>query len=73
MINDMSDSKWAVMLCINEKTDDWIFVTEKTDGDNMWDLQPVLFENINDALDFSSTWTIPGKEKNVQVVSYNES
>jgi hypothetical protein len=73
MIDDLSDSKWAVMICLSEETDDWIFVTEKTDRCDMWDLQPVLFDDINDALEFSSNWTVPGKEKNVQVVSYNES
>ena len=73
MIDDLSDSKWAVMICLSEETDDWIFVTEKTDSCDMWDLQPVLFDDINDALEFSSNWTVPGKEKNVQVVSYNES
>lgn len=72
MINDLSDSKWAVMVCIDEEEDDWIFVTEDNGKCDMFNLQPVLFEDINDALDFSSTWTIPGKEKNVQVVSYNE-
>ena len=70
-INDMTDSKWAVMVCLDKEEDDWIFVTEDSKG-NCWDLRPVLFDDINDALDFAKSWTLPGKEENVQVVNYDE-
>ena len=69
MIEDKSDSKWAIMICLNREEDDWIFVTEDSKG-NCWDLRPVLFDDINDALEFAATWALPGKEENVQVVNY---
>jgi hypothetical protein len=71
MIDDNTGSKWAVMVCLDKTTDDWIFVTEDSKG-NCWDLHPVLFDDINDALEFAKSWTIPGKEENVQVVNYDE-
>jgi hypothetical protein len=72
MINDLSDNKWAIMVCLNKQEDDWIFVTEDTGKCNMFNLQPVLFHDINDALKFAKKWTIQGKEKYVKVVSYND-
>lgn len=72
MVSDLSDNKWAVMICINPKNDDWIFVTEKTDSCDMWDLQPVLFDDINHAMEFAGTFALPDKPENVQVVSYYE-
>lgn len=63
----MTDSKWAIMVCFDGK-DDWIFVTENTKGH--LDLRPILFDDINDALEFAKSWAIPGKEDNVQVVNY---
>lgn len=69
-IKDQSSSKWAVMICLDKATDDWIFVTEDSKGD-CWDLRPVLFDDINDALEFARSWTLPGKEENVQVVNYD--
>ena len=71
-INDLSNSKWAVMVCLDKETDDWLFVTENTNQNDMFDLQPVLFDDVNAALEFASSWTIPGKEENVQVVNYDE-
>ena len=68
-IEDLSSSKWAVMVCLDKVTDDWIFVTEDTKG-KCWDLRPVLFDDINDALEFAGTFAIEGKEHNVKVVSY---
>jgi hypothetical protein len=69
-IEDLTTGQWAVMVCLDGK-DDWIFVTEDT-GKCDWILQPVLFDDINDALEFVDTLTIPGKERNVQVISYDE-
>jgi len=69
-INDLSNGKYAVMVCLDKENDDWIFVTEDTK--DCWDLRPVLFDDINEALEFAKSWTIPGKEENVQVVSYDE-
>ena len=59
------------MVCLSEEEDDWIFVTEDTKG-KCWDLRPVLFDDINEALEFAKGWTIPGKEHNVKVVSYDD-
>lgn len=68
----MTNHPWAVMVCLDVENDDWIFVTEDTGSCDMWDLRPVLFDDINDALEFAKAFTIEGKEQNVQVVSYNE-
>jgi hypothetical protein len=71
VIDDMTDNKWAIMVCLDKVEDDWIFVTEDSKG-NCWDLRPVLFDDINDALDFAKGWALPGKEENVQVVNYDD-
>ena len=71
MVDDQTDSKWAIMICLDKATDDWIFVTEDSKG-NCWDLRPVLFDDINDALEYAKSWTITGKEENVQVVNYDK-
>ena len=56
------------MVCLDGK-DDWIYVTEyKSPWD--FDLQPVLFEDVNAALDVARTFEVEGKEHNVKVVSY---
>ena len=69
MITDETDSSWAVMVCLDGK-DDWIFITEDT-GNCDWNLKPVVFNDINDALVFADKWVVPGKEENVQIVKYN--
>ena len=69
MIKDDTDNPWAVMICLDGK-DDWIFVTEDT-GKCDWELKPVLFNDINDALLFADQYVISGKEENVQVVTYD--
>jgi hypothetical protein len=69
MIKDETDNPWAVMICLDGKND-WIFVTEDT-GSCDWELKPVLFEDINDALLFADQYVVSGKEENVQVVTYN--
>ena len=68
--NDLTDTPWAIMVCLDGK-DDWIFVTENTGSCDMWNLRPVLFNDINDALEYATTFTIEGKEHNVKVVTYN--
>jgi len=72
MINDMTTSKWAVMVCIDVEEDDWIFVTEDNGKCDMWDLRPVLFDDINEAMAYAGTFSLPGKEENVMVVNYDE-
>jgi len=72
MINDMTTSKWAVMVCIDVEEDDWIFVTEDNGKCDMWDIRPVLFDDINEAMAYAGTFSLPGKEENVQVVNYDE-
>lgn len=69
MIKDETDNPWAVMICLDGK-DDWIFVTEDN-GKCDWELTPVLFNDINDALLFADQYVISGKEENVQVVTYD--
>lgn len=70
MINDRSNSKWAVMVCIDAEEDDWIFVTEDNDKCDMFNLQPVVFDDINEAMAYAGTFALPGKEQNVMVVNY---
>ena len=72
MINDMTTSKWAVMVCIDVEEDDWIFVTEDNGKCDMWDIRPVLFDDINEAMAYAGTFSLPGKEENVMVVNYDE-
>ena len=69
MITDETDSSWAVMVCLDGKND-WIFITEDT-GKCDWNLNPILFDDVNDALLFADQYSITGKEENVQVVTYN--
>ena len=57
------------MLCLDKKEEDWIFVTEDT-GSCDWSLTPVLFDDINEAMSYANTFTLPGREENVMVVSY---
>lgn len=71
MVTDLTENKWAVMICLNKKEDDWIFVTEDT-GKCDWNLKPVLFEDINEAMAFANTFSLPGREENVMVVNYDE-
>jgi hypothetical protein len=72
MIKDNTEGKWAVMVCIDVEEDDWIFVTENTGKCDMFDLRPVLFDDINEAMAFAGTFALPGKEENVIVVDYVE-
>ena len=69
-IEDKSDSKWAVMVCIDTEEDDWIFVTEDNGKCDMFNLQPVLFDDINEAIAYAGTFALPDLEKNVMVVNY---
>jgi hypothetical protein len=70
-VEDFTDTKWAVMVCLDGK-DDWIFVTEDNGSCDMWNLQPVLFEDINEAMSYANTFSLPGREENVMVVNYEE-
>ena len=63
-------SKWAIMVCLDEREEDWIYITEQTE--HCWDLRPVLFDDVSSALAYSEQWVIPGKEHNVVVVNYEE-
>ena len=60
---------YAIMVCLDGE-DDWIFITEKTE--NCWDIRPLIFEDVETALEYSEPWVIPGKEENVKVVKYDE-
>ena len=71
-IKDLTNGKWAVMVCIDPEEDDWIFVTEDNGKCDMWNLQPVLFEHIEEAMAHADMWTLAGKEQNVMVVNYEE-
>jgi hypothetical protein len=63
-------SKWAVMVCIDAEEDDWIFVTEDNGKCDMFDLRPVLFEQVEEAIAYANTFTLPGKEDKVMVIDY---
>lgn len=67
----LEHSKWAIMVCLDGK-DDWIFVTENTGKCDMWNLQPMLFNDIKDAVDYANVFALKGKEHNVKVVNYVE-
>ena len=71
MINDFTGNKWAVMICLNKEEDDWIFVTEDT-GKCDWNLNPVLFDDLNEAMSYANIFSLPGREENVMVINYDE-
>lgn len=71
MITDITNNKWAVMICLNKQEEDWIFVTEDT-GKCDWNLKPVLFDDLNEALAYANTFSLPGREENVMVINYDE-
>ena len=71
-VEDLTNTKWAVMVCIDPEEDDWIFVTEKSNSEEMFDLQPVLFEDINEAIAYAGSFALPDLEENVMVVNYEE-
>lgn len=70
-INDMTEDKWAVMVCIDKDEDDWIFVMEDVNHLDA-SIHPKLFDDLTEALEYAKTFTIKGKEENVQVVNYYE-
>ena len=59
---------YAIMVCLDEVEDDWIFITER--NEHCWDLKPLLFEDKETALEYAQPWVKPGKEHNVVVVDY---
>jgi len=71
MINDYTGNKWAIMICLNKQEDDWIFITEDTDKCD-WNLKPVLFDDLNEAMSYANTFSLPGREENVMVINYDE-
>jgi len=60
---------YAIMICLDGK-DDWIYITKQTE--HCWDIRPLMFEDVETALEYSEPWVIPGKEENVKVVKYQE-
>ena len=71
MINDCTGNKWAIMICLNKEEEDWIFITEDTDKCD-WNLKPVLFDDLNEAMSYANTFSLPGREENVMVINYDE-
>tara|TARA_Y100000389_G_scaffold185457_1_gene204863 strand:+ start:326 stop:547 length:222 start_codon:yes stop_codon:yes gene_type:complete len=67
-IQDLTTDQWAIMICLDGK-DDWIFITENTNQCD-WNLKPLLFNDINDALLFADKYVVIGKEENVKVINY---
>jgi len=59
---------YAIMICLDGK-DDWIFVTENT-GKCDFILQPMLFDDVEEAFVYAENFVIKGKEKNIQVIEY---
>ena len=68
----MTNGKWAIMVCITGNEDDWMFVTKDNGKCDMFNLEPIVFDDINEAMAYANTFSLPGKEHNVMVVSYNE-
>ena len=60
------------MVCIDVEEDDWIFVTEDNGKCDMFNLQPVLFEAVEEAIAYANTFTLPGKEDKVMVIDYED-
>ena len=60
---------YAVMVCLDGK-DDWIYITENTGESDIWDIRPVLFKDLDNAMLFADKFSEKGKEENVQVVTY---
>ncbi len=71
MITDMTNGKWAIMVCLTNNQDDWLFITKDNGKCDMFNIEPIVFNDINKALDYANTFSIPGKEHNVKVVSYD--
>tara|TARA_R110000796_G_scaffold17427_2_gene53661 strand:+ start:845 stop:1042 length:198 start_codon:yes stop_codon:yes gene_type:complete len=62
---------YAVMVCLDGK-DDWIYITKQTNQQHCWNLQPELFEDAHEAMQFAQVFQIPDKPQNVMVVDYYE-
>ena len=62
---------YAVMVCLDGK-DDWIYITKQTNQQHCWNLQPELFEDAYEAMQFAQVFQIPDKPQNVMVVDYYE-
>jgi hypothetical protein len=62
---------YAVMVCLDGK-DDWIYITKQTNQQHCWNLQPKLFEDAYEAMQFAQVFQIPDKPQNVMVVDYYE-
>ena len=60
---------YAVMVCLDGK-DDWIYITKQTNQQHCWNLQPELFEDAHEAMQFAQVFQIPDKPQNVMVVDY---
>ena len=71
MITDMSNGKWAIMVCITGNEDDWLFVTKDNGKCGMFNMEPIVFDDINEALEYANSFELPGKEHNVKVVNYD--
>ena len=61
---------YAIMVCLDEVEDDWIFITER--NEHCWDLKPLLFEDAHAAMEFAKTFQHPDKPEMVMVVDYYE-
>ena len=59
------------MVCLDGK-DDWIYITKQTNQQHCWNLQPELFEDVHEAMQFAQVFQIPDKPQNVMVVDYYE-
>ena len=66
--DDSKNTFYAIMVCIDPEEDDWLFVTEDTPDSLLPKVK--TFTDIHKALSYADAWVVPGKESNVQVVSY---
>lgn len=62
--------KYAIKVMLSK--DDWIYVTVNK-GYCDWDLQPKLFDTLEEAEAFADSWRQKGKEQYIRVVEYDVS
>ena len=62
--------KYAVMICL-DGAEDWIYVTEDTKSCD-WNLKPVVYETSELAEEAAEIWRLPGRQRNVKVVTYDD-
>jgi len=70
-MSTIADDKYAIMVCINGNEDDWLFITKDNGKRDMFNMEPVVFDDINEAMAYANSFELPGKEHNVKVINYD--